>query len=199
MCRDGEDEWVAVEIKRIGDDRRGRAAQPLPRAIRLDPAFGSCRGVLAAQTIKPQARVLAESRGIELRRGRPRGAARRARARAEAVRGLSRDRLRSPSRSSDDKRQDAEQPVLTERRGNVLLITLNRPEVRNAVNAALAEGVAGRSTSSTPTTASRSACSPAPAASSAPAWTSARSSRASRRGSATAASRASPSAPRASR
>ena len=35
----------------------------------------------------------------------------------------------------------AEQPVLTERRGNVLLITLNRPQVRNAVNAALAEGV----------------------------------------------------------
>jgi enoyl-CoA hydratase len=31
--------------------------------------------------------------------------------------------------------------VLTERRGNVLVITLNRPEVRNAVNAALAEGV----------------------------------------------------------
>ncbi len=37
--------------------------------------------------------------------------------------------------------QSAEQPVLTERRGNVLLITLNRPQVRNAVNAALAEGV----------------------------------------------------------
>jgi enoyl-CoA hydratase len=35
------------------------------------------------------------------------------------------------------------EPVLTERRGNVLLITLNRPEVRNAVNAALAAGVAG--------------------------------------------------------
>jgi enoyl-CoA hydratase len=34
-------------------------------------------------------------------------------------------------------------PVLTERLGNVLLITLNRPEVRNAVNAALAAGVAG--------------------------------------------------------
>lgn len=31
--------------------------------------------------------------------------------------------------------------VLTERRGNVLVITLNRPEVRNAVNAALADGV----------------------------------------------------------
>jgi enoyl-CoA hydratase len=36
----------------------------------------------------------------------------------------------------------ATEPVLTERRGNVLLITLNRPEVRNAVNAALAAGVA---------------------------------------------------------
>jgi enoyl-CoA hydratase len=35
------------------------------------------------------------------------------------------------------------EPVLTERRENVLLITLNRPEVRNAVNGALAEGVAG--------------------------------------------------------
>jgi enoyl-CoA hydratase len=38
--------------------------------------------------------------------------------------------------------QDA-QVVLTERRGEVLLITLNRPEVRNAVNAAVAAGVAG--------------------------------------------------------
>jgi enoyl-CoA hydratase len=37
----------------------------------------------------------------------------------------------------------ATESVLTERRGNVLLITLNRPEVRNAVNAALAAGVAG--------------------------------------------------------
>src|SRR6059058_314201 len=36
----------------------------------------------------------------------------------------------------------ATEPVLTERRGNVLLITLNRPEVRNSVNAALAAGVA---------------------------------------------------------
>jgi len=38
---------------------------------------------------------------------------------------------------------DQDTPVLTERRDNVLLITLNRPEVRNAVNAALAAGVAG--------------------------------------------------------
>ncbi len=33
-------------------------------------------------------------------------------------------------------------PVLTERRGNVLLITLNRPDARNAINLAVAEGIA---------------------------------------------------------
>jgi enoyl-CoA hydratase len=36
----------------------------------------------------------------------------------------------------------ADQPVLTERRDGVLLITLNRPDARNAVNLALAKGVA---------------------------------------------------------
>src|SRR5438094_4726052 len=34
------------------------------------------------------------------------------------------------------------QAVLTERRDNILLITLNRPDARNAVNGALAQGVA---------------------------------------------------------
>jgi enoyl-CoA hydratase len=36
----------------------------------------------------------------------------------------------------------AEQAVLTERRGRVLLVTLNRPDQRNAVNAAVAGGIA---------------------------------------------------------
>jgi enoyl-CoA hydratase len=36
---------------------------------------------------------------------------------------------------------NAESPVLTERRDGVLVITLNRPDARNAVNAALAEGI----------------------------------------------------------
>ena len=35
----------------------------------------------------------------------------------------------------------SEQAVLTERRGNVLVITLNRPDARNAVNEAVAEGL----------------------------------------------------------
>ena len=35
-----------------------------------------------------------------------------------------------------------ENPVLTEVRGNVLIVTLNRPEAKNAANKALAEGVA---------------------------------------------------------
>jgi RecB family endonuclease NucS len=64
MCRDAQDEWIAVEIKRIATiDAVEQLARYLER-IRLDPALGSCRGVLAAQTIKPQARVLAEARGI---------------------------------------------------------------------------------------------------------------------------------------
>jgi endonuclease len=64
MCKDGDDEWIAVEIKRIATiDAVEQLSRYLER-IRLDPALGSCRGVLAAQTIKPQARVLAESRGI---------------------------------------------------------------------------------------------------------------------------------------
>jgi endonuclease len=64
MCRDGGDEWIAVEIKRVGTiDAVEQLTRYLER-IRLDPAMGSCRGVLAAQTIKPQASVLAESRGI---------------------------------------------------------------------------------------------------------------------------------------
>jgi hypothetical protein len=65
MCRDRQDEWIAVEIKRVGTiDAVEQLARYLER-IRLDPAMGSCRGVLAAQTIKPQARVLARARGID--------------------------------------------------------------------------------------------------------------------------------------
>jgi RecB family endonuclease NucS len=65
MCRDPEEHWVAVEIKRVaGIEAIEQLARYLER-IRLDPAFESCRGVVAAQMIKRQARVLAGARGIE--------------------------------------------------------------------------------------------------------------------------------------
>jgi RecB family endonuclease NucS len=65
MCRDGDDDWIAVEIKRVATiDAVEQLTRYLER-IRRDPAKASCRGVLAAQSIKPQARVLAEARGLD--------------------------------------------------------------------------------------------------------------------------------------
>ena len=64
MCRDAEDEWVAVEIKRIATIESVEQITRYLERLRTDPQFASCRGVLAAQSIKPQARVLAQSRGI---------------------------------------------------------------------------------------------------------------------------------------
>jgi len=61
MCRDEAGDWVAVEIKRVGTiDAVEQLTRYLER-IELD----ACRGVLAAQVIKPQARTLAEARGIQ--------------------------------------------------------------------------------------------------------------------------------------
>jgi RecB family endonuclease NucS len=65
MCRDGEEGWVAVEIKRIGTIDAVEQLTRYLRRIRMDPALGECRGVLAAQVVKPQARVLCEERGID--------------------------------------------------------------------------------------------------------------------------------------
>jgi RecB family endonuclease NucS len=64
MCRDGDEGYVAVEIKRVGTIEAVEQLCRYLERIREAPGFGSCRGVLAAQVIKPQARTLAESRGI---------------------------------------------------------------------------------------------------------------------------------------
>jgi RecB family endonuclease NucS len=65
MCRDADEQWVAVEIKRVaGIDAVEQLTRYLER-LRVDPTFSDCRGVLAAQVVKPQARVLAQSRGID--------------------------------------------------------------------------------------------------------------------------------------
>jgi RecB family endonuclease NucS len=64
MCHDEDGEWVAVEIKRVGTID---AVEQLTRYlgfIRDDPAKAACRGILAAQKLKPQAVALAEARGI---------------------------------------------------------------------------------------------------------------------------------------
>jgi RecB family endonuclease NucS len=65
MCRDGDECWVAVEIKRVAGIEAVEQLTRYLERIRLDPAFESCRGVLAAQSINPQARVLAQARRID--------------------------------------------------------------------------------------------------------------------------------------
>jgi endonuclease len=65
MCRDTGDEWIAVEIKRIATMEAVEQLTRYLERIRLDPAMSACRGVLVAKWIKPQARVLAQARGID--------------------------------------------------------------------------------------------------------------------------------------
>jgi RecB family endonuclease NucS len=65
MCKDPDDGWVAVEIKRVGTIEAVEQLTRYLERIHVDPAMKDCRGVLAAQSIKPQARTLAESRGID--------------------------------------------------------------------------------------------------------------------------------------
>ena len=65
LCRDAEGNHVAVEIKRRGEiDGVEQLTRYLERLER-DPLLRPVRGVLAAQEIKPQARVLATQRGID--------------------------------------------------------------------------------------------------------------------------------------
>ncbi|MEP7024011.1 MAG: endonuclease NucS [Actinomycetota bacterium] len=64
MCRDATGTSVAVEIKRRGEID---GVEQLTRYLELlnrDPLLAPVRGIFAAQEIKPQARVLAEDRGI---------------------------------------------------------------------------------------------------------------------------------------
>jgi endonuclease len=64
MCRDEAGHSVAVEIKRRGEID---GVEQLTRYLELlnrDPLLAPVHGVFAAQEIRPQARVLAEDRGI---------------------------------------------------------------------------------------------------------------------------------------
>lgn len=65
LFRDADDRVIAVEVKRRGEiDGVEQLARYLERLDR-DPPLRPVRGMLAAQEIKPQARVLAAQRGIE--------------------------------------------------------------------------------------------------------------------------------------
>ena len=66
MCRDADDGWVAVEIKRVGTIEAVEQLSRYLDFIRLDPAKAGCRGILAAQRFKPQAATLAEAREIRV-------------------------------------------------------------------------------------------------------------------------------------
>ena len=65
LCKDASGQTVAIEIKRRGEID---GVEQLTRYLELlgrDPHLAPVRGVFAAQEIKPQARTLAEDRGIE--------------------------------------------------------------------------------------------------------------------------------------
>jgi RecB family endonuclease NucS len=64
MCRDTDDGWVAVEIKRVGTIEAVEQLTRYLEVIRRDPALGACRGILAAQSVKPQAATLCDARGL---------------------------------------------------------------------------------------------------------------------------------------
>jgi len=65
MCRDADEDWIAVEIKRVGTiDAVEQLTRYLERIREDDPALAGCRGVLVAGVVKPQARVLAAGRDI---------------------------------------------------------------------------------------------------------------------------------------
>jgi len=64
LCLDANGRNVAVEVKRTGEIAGVEQLVRYLERLDLDNRLRPVRGVLAAQTIKPQARVLAASRGI---------------------------------------------------------------------------------------------------------------------------------------
>ena len=64
LCRDASGRTVAVEIKRRGEIDGVEQLARYVECLRADSALGEIRGIFVAQSIKPQARVLAESRGL---------------------------------------------------------------------------------------------------------------------------------------
>ncbi len=64
VCRDRDDQVVAIEVKRRGEIDGVEQLTRYIERLHLDSSLGAIRGMFVAQIIKPQARVLAESRGF---------------------------------------------------------------------------------------------------------------------------------------
>jgi RecB family endonuclease NucS len=63
LCR-GTNGYVAVEVKRRGEIDGVEQLSRYLELMRRDPLLGAVEGVFVAQSIKPQAKVVAEARGI---------------------------------------------------------------------------------------------------------------------------------------
>jgi RecB family endonuclease NucS len=63
LCRDADGHVVAIEVKRRGEIYGVEQLTRYIERLHLDSSLGEVRGMFVAQAIKPQARVLAESRG----------------------------------------------------------------------------------------------------------------------------------------
>lgn len=64
LCRDGSGQVVAVEIKRKGEIAGVEQLTRYLEFLNRDSTLHPVRGILAAQSITPQARTLASDRGI---------------------------------------------------------------------------------------------------------------------------------------
>lgn len=66
LCRDASGQVVAIEVKRRGEiDGVEQLARYIER-LHLDSSLGVVRGMFVAQSVKPQAKVLAEARGFRV-------------------------------------------------------------------------------------------------------------------------------------
>jgi hypothetical protein len=65
LCRDGDGRAVVVEVKRVGEIAGVEQLLRYQERLDRDGTLAPTRGVFVATRIKPQARVFAESRGVE--------------------------------------------------------------------------------------------------------------------------------------
>jgi RecB family endonuclease NucS len=65
LCRDGDGRAVVVEVKRVGEIAGVEQLLRYQERLDRDSRFSPTRGMLVATRVKPQARVFAESRGVE--------------------------------------------------------------------------------------------------------------------------------------